>query len=101
MAVGNPLIGKGVLIVGSGRHDGVRYRIEVHKVGASHLRAVGLAQLPKAAVGAAIEAFNGGQCSLQLATGDVIEIVSTNLTIQGSPASFSFTVSGPVPGYAP
>ena len=99
MMVGQPLIGVGILIVGQDRVEGLRYRIEVDRIGKSKARGDGIAELCGKDTLAVIDAFGGGQAQLQLSTGETLEIVPTDLSLGSATPSFRFVVSGAVPGF--
>ena len=99
MIVGSPLVGTGVLIFNGERFEGAHYRIEVHRVGNSRLSGRGILRLPREARSAASMAFDAGVASLQLDSGEVLEIVPSRIVLAGGIRSFKFTVNGPVPGF--
>lgn len=99
MIVGSPLVGTGVFIFNGERFEGAQYRIEVHRVRNTQLSGRGVLRPPREAFHAATDAFGTGAASLQLATGEVLEIVPSRFALSDGSRSLEFTVNGPVPGF--
>lgn len=96
----DPLEGHGTLIV-DGERIGARYAILVRKVGIRRLRAEGQLTVAREHSAALARAFAQGRASLELAEGQVLPIVPSDVGMLGGGASMAFVVAGPVPGYAP
>lgn len=94
------LDGQGTLIVDGERID-AHYVITVRRVGVRRLRADGQLSVAREHSAALARAFGEGRASLELADGQLLPIVPSDVGMIGGLASMAFVVAGPVPGYGP
>jgi hypothetical protein len=103
MAAVHSLQGVGALIVNDERHAGTHYRIDIVPIGRNRLRARGsldLAASENLSLAAISAAFNQGRAVLELQDGGTVEIVPDHFNVStGQDPTFTFVVSGAVPGF--
>lgn len=94
--IGEPLVGKGTLIVGNSECADVGYRIEVQQDHRGLLRGLGALTTPRGQAHILVQAFGDAEVALVISSGHRLPIVPSRSSIDKG--AMTFTFSGPVPG---